>query len=228
MERLIVYGDIHGCYDELVQLRQKIKLKTNDIEICVGDVVTRGKHSIKTLRYLQANNIKSVLGNHEDKLIRYLGHQANAKKNPIVLDEDEQDIVRRLNARDIEFLQNMPLFMRFGAITIVHGGLQSHQSLNNLRKKDKAQILRLRFLDENQNFVSFGKENKQSVFWTDAYDGNQGFAVYGHQVFDQPKENKYALGIDTGCVYGNQLSAAIFTDVQSKKFAIQSVDANIV
>lgn len=227
MNRLIVYGDIHGCYDELVRLRQKIKPKKNDIEVCVGDVITRGKNSIKTLRYLQKNNIKSVLGNHEDKLIRYLGHQVNAKRNPIVLDEDEQIIIDNLNDKDIEFLKNMPLFMKFESITILHGGLQNHQNLNNLNKKDKAQILRLRFLDENQNFVSFGKENEQSVFWADIYDGNQGFVVYGHQTFDQAKENKRSLGIDTGCVYGNKLSAAIFTNTQSKEFSIQSVKANV-
>ncbi len=33
-------------------------------------------------------------------------------------------------------------------------------------------------------------------------------------------QNKYALGIDTGCVYGNKLSAAIFTDTQNKEFSI--------
>jgi bis(5'-nucleosyl)-tetraphosphatase (symmetrical) len=68
----------------------------DDVEVCVGDVITRGKNSTKTLRYLQVNNIKSALGNHEDKIVRYLQHQENIKKNPIVLDEDEQDIVLNL------------------------------------------------------------------------------------------------------------------------------------
>ncbi|WP_202783956.1 hypothetical protein [Bathymodiolus thermophilus thioautotrophic gill symbiont] len=44
--------------------------------------------------------------------------------------------------------------------------------------------------------------------------------MYGHQMFDEVEENKYALGIDTGCVYGNKLSAAIFTDTQNKEFSI--------
>jgi len=93
----------------LVQLRQKIRPKKDDIEICVGDVITRGKDSIKALRYLQDNSIKSVVGNHEDKLIRYLEHQKKDKKNPIILDEDEKVIIANLNSSDIEFLQHMPL-----------------------------------------------------------------------------------------------------------------------
>ncbi|SMN16061.1 protein serine-threonine phosphatase [uncultured Candidatus Thioglobus sp.] len=227
MSKLIVYGDIHGCYDELVRFRQKIKPQKNDIEICVGDVITRGKDSIKALRYLQSNGIKSVIGNHEDKLIRYLKHQKKDKNNPITLDEDEKDIIINLNSDDIDFLQNMPLFLRFGKIIVLHGGLQNHQNLDKLSKKDRAKILRLRFVDENQNFVSFGRENEESIFWADVYDGNQGFIVYGHQYFKEVKQTKNTLGIDTGCVYGNKLSAVIFTNTQTKEFSIQSVKANV-
>ncbi len=227
MSKLIIYGDIHGCYDELVQLRQKINPAKDDIEVCVGDVITRGKNSVKTLRYLQNNNIKSVIGNHEDKLIRYLAHQKNLKKNPIKLNEDEQNIINCLNAEDIKYLQNMPLFMRFNKITILHGGLQNHQKLDNVSKKSHAKILRLRYLDEDRNFVSYGQEDDKSIFWADIYDGNQGFIVYGHQNFNEVKVNQHALGVDTGCVYGGELSAAIFKDSNNKKFSIESVNANV-
>jgi hypothetical protein len=33
-----------------------------------------------------------------------------------ILDKDEKDIIENLNSDDIEFLQNMPLFMQFGKI----------------------------------------------------------------------------------------------------------------
>jgi hypothetical protein len=39
--------------------------------------------------------------------------------------------------------------------------------------------LRLRFLDQAHNFVTFGRENDKSIFWADIYNGNQGFVVYG-------------------------------------------------
>jgi bis(5'-nucleosyl)-tetraphosphatase (symmetrical) len=227
MSRLIIYGDIHGCYDELTQLRKKINPLKKDIEVCVGDVITRGKASIKTLRYLQANNIKSVLGNHEDKIIRYLKHQKSLKINPIKLDDDEKNIVDNLNKQDIEFLQKMPLFMKFGEIVILHGGLQNYFHLEKISKKTQAKILRMRFLDENGNFISLNQESKTSIFWADIYDGNQGFVVYGHQKFDKEKINKYALGIDTGCVYGKKLTASIFKNTNSNKFTIVNVNSNV-
>jgi len=210
MNKLIIYGDIHGCCDEFITLRKKINPQKEDMEVCVGDIITKGKDSLKTLRYIQENNIQSVLGNHEDKIIRYLEHDKSKNENPIILDEDEHNIVKNLNSKDIDFLMTMPLFMKFKNITILHGGLHNSYDLDNLNKKEKTKILRMRYLDKNHNFVTLGKENDDSIFWADVYDGNQGFIVYGHQYFKEARSNKYALGIDTGCVYGNKLSAIAF------------------
>lgn len=210
MSNLIIYGDIHGCYDEFISLREKINPQKNDIEVCVGDIITKGKDSLKTLDFIIEHNIQSVLGNHEDKIIRYLGHQQSDKKNPISLDKDEQNIVQNLSQKHIEYLQSMPLFLRFENIVVLHGGVQNHMILENITKRDKDKILRLRYLDKDRNFVSFGKEDENSVFWADVYDGNQGFIVYGHQWGKEVKINEFAIGIDTGCVYGNKLSAVVF------------------
>lgn len=224
MNKLIIYGDIHGCYDELIFLRKKINPQKNDVEVCVGDIITKGKDSIKTLRYIQEHNIKSVLGNHEDKIIRYLQYEKQASKNPIILDEDEQNIVNNLDLKDIEFLMNLPIFMKFKNITIVHGGLKNSYDLDNLTKNEKSKILRMRYLDNNHNFIAFGKEENDSIFWADLYDGNQGFVVYGHQWFKKAKINKFAIGIDTGCAYGNKLSAVIFKD---NNFYIESLKSYV-
>ncbi len=217
MKRLIVYGDIHGCYDELVELRKKIKPCFGDLEVCTGDFITRGKKSIETLRYLQKNNIKSVIGNHEDKIIRYLNHEKSIKKNPVKLNKDEEKIVKRLNSRDINFLYSLPLFMKFGKITIIHAGLQNQYNLDNLSKSEKSKILRLRFVTKDNKFIPFGEENSDSVFWSDIYDGKQGFVIYGHQWFDSVNIDTNSLGIDTGCVYGNKLSGAVFNSPDNHK-----------
>ena len=213
MNRLIIYGDVHGCYDEFISLRNQINPQKDDIEVCVGDIITKGKDSIRTLNFIIENNIKSVLGNHEDKLIRYLNHQESNKNNPIILNNDEQNIINNLSPKHIKFIQSLPLFLKFGNITIVHGGLQNHMKLSNLSKQDRQRVLRLRYLDGNHEYLTYGKENEKSIFWADVYDANQGFIVYGHQHFDKPKINQYAIGIDTGCVYRNKLSALVFQSV---------------
>ena len=211
MNKLIIYGDIHGCYDELLSLRNQISPQKNDIEVCVGDIITKGKNSIKTLDFIIENNIKSVLGNHEDKIIRYLNHQKSNKKNPIELDKDEQSIVDNLSEKHIDFLQNLPLYLQFEHITVLHGGIQNSMDLKNLLKRDKQKILRMRYVDENDEYLTYGQEDENSTFWADIYDGSQGFVIYGHQWFNEPKKSNFALGIDTGCVYGNKLTAVVFS-----------------
>ncbi len=223
MNKLIIYGDIHGCYDEFISLRNQINPQKNDIEVCVGDLITKGTYSIETLRYIQENFILSVLGNHEDKIIRYLKYRESPKKNPIVLDNNEQQIVDNLTAKDIDFLYSLPLFLRFDNITILHGGLQNSMKLEELTKREQQKVLRLRYLDQDGHFVAYGNETEESIFWADVYDGDQGFIVYGHQHFDEPKISKYAIGIDTGCVYGNKLSVAIFDSKKSGLYEIASV-----
>jgi len=207
--RLIVYGDIHGCLNELITLRSKIGIKPNDIEVCVGDIITKGYNSIGVLDYLIQNDIKSVLGNHEDKLLRYLEHSKKKKKNPIKLDDDEKKIIKNLTDKHLNYLKSLPVYMKFSDITILHGGVQNHTVLSRLTKKSIQKVLRLRYVDENGDFVTKGDENHKCSFWADVYDGNQGFIIHGHRWMKTVHIHPNAIGIDTGCVYGNKLTAIV-------------------
>jgi len=207
--RLIVYGDIHGCLNELIKLRSKVKPTNKDIEVCVGDIITKGYDSIGVLDYLIKHNIKSVLGNHEDKLLRYLKHEKEKKKNPIKLDIDEKNIIKELTKPRLDYLSSLPVYLRFGEITIVHGGLQNHTVLSRLTKKSIQKVMRLRYVDENGNFVMKGDENKKCSFWADVYNGGQGFVIHGHRWMSTVHIHENAIGIDTGCVYGNKLTAIV-------------------
>lgn len=42
MRRTIIIGDIHGCFDELLELLRKVDLHPDDLLVSVGDVVDRG------------------------------------------------------------------------------------------------------------------------------------------------------------------------------------------
>lgn len=61
-------------------LELKLILKKMILKLCKGDIITKGKDSIKTIDFIIENNIRSVLGNHEDKLLRYIKHQKLNKK----------------------------------------------------------------------------------------------------------------------------------------------------
>lgn len=64
-------GDIHGCYEQLMEALVKIKFNPDvDRLISVGDLVDRGLDSVKCLNLLKEPWFHAVSGNHEDMMIK--------------------------------------------------------------------------------------------------------------------------------------------------------------
>lgn len=42
-----VISDIHGCYDELIRMLEKINLEDRDTLICAGDYVDKGQGTLR-------------------------------------------------------------------------------------------------------------------------------------------------------------------------------------
>lgn len=61
-----VIGDIHGEYDKLRELLEKMKFSDDDYLYVLGDVIDRGPHPIKVLSLLMTlPNCTCIAGNHE-------------------------------------------------------------------------------------------------------------------------------------------------------------------
>ncbi|MCL2773394.1 MAG: metallophosphoesterase [Oscillospiraceae bacterium] len=59
-------SDLHGCYDEFLQMLEVINFSSDDNLIIIGDVVDRGPVSVKLLQNVTARkNIRLLMGNHE-------------------------------------------------------------------------------------------------------------------------------------------------------------------
>ena len=61
-----VISDIHGCYEQFMEILGLIKLKDTDTLYVLGDVVDRGPNPIKTLlKLMEMPNAVCIVGNHE-------------------------------------------------------------------------------------------------------------------------------------------------------------------
>ena len=212
---IIVYGDIHGCLEEFIELRKRVP--KNKIEICVGDLIDRGKYANEVIEYVMKNNIKSIIGNHEYKHIRkYWGRK-------VKLDENQKEVYKSFTKESLEFLSNLPMFMKIDNTTILHAGISNKMDLND---KKIEHILYMRDLDENENFLSINHDNPNAKYWAEIYNGNQGFIIHGHQVFSEVTKFPNSIAIDTGCVYGNKLSAIYINDTTKPwEYEVFSVNA---
>ena len=78
-----VIGDVHGCYDEMMALLQKIEEQDEDAAIYfVGDFVDRGPQVDKVLQWCMENvtadgKYQAVRGNHEEMVLEWYAEWLN-------------------------------------------------------------------------------------------------------------------------------------------------------
>lgn len=220
MMKIDVIGDVHGCYDELLQLLQKLGYKQADniwihpderIPVFLGDITDRGPNSLAVIHLVfdmvKRGNAKYVPGNHCNKLYRYfLGNNVQIKHGLETtvaeykaLSQREQKIVKmKFNT----LYEQAPLYLQIeeANAVIAHAGIKEELiGLHN--KRVKSFVL---YGDTTGAFQPDGRPIRRD--WAQYYKGNR-WIIYGHTPVLQPRFVNKTVNIDTGCVFGNQLTA---------------------
>jgi len=205
--RVIVIGDIHGCFDELQELLARVAPAANDIVISAGDVVTKGPAADRCLDLWRERGYLAVQGNNEQKLLR------RARPLLRLFAREDRNVLRRADL--LEYIRGWPLVVDLPRerISVVHGGfLPKMQVSEEEVARDREVVTSLRWIrkqDGQWRPVPKEKKRKDDVLWAEKWRGDR-FVLYGHTPVREPKRDKQALGLDTGCVYGGFLTAAVF------------------
>lgn len=201
--RTFIIGDIHGCYEEFINLVNENGYSKNDVVISVGDLNDRGPHSDCAIyRFASGiiDNHYSIRGNHDDKLIRWLrGNKVNA--------ESLQSTINQLGDIDKDRLyykmMDLPYIIKLGSNNyITHAGFNpNYHPMNN----SKEFSMYARHYDPVKKTFTHDQNHK---YWFD-YKTDDNNYFFGHIIFDEmPKIDKvYAL--DGGCYKGGPLRAAV-------------------
>jgi len=196
MARTIVVGDIHGCFDELTDLLDLLKLQDDDRLIAVGDLIVKGPRNREVLDHLISDNRwSSVVGNHDRKIRQKL------RGEPVRLTREQRQALKQLQSNPqkyLDFLGSLPYTIDIGSHLVVHAGLRPGVALDKQMAADMTEI----------RTMGADPERRRGVPWYAVYRGPQTI-LFGHWPAKVPRRASHAIGLDTGCVYGQRLTAYV-------------------
>jgi serine/threonine protein phosphatase 1 len=174
---IFVVGDIHGCRDTFERLLDELDVAPTDLVVCVGDIVRKGPDSKGALDLVRERENVITVRGNNEQ-----GLLDGSKTDPS-LDDD-----------DLSYVETLPLAISWRDALVVHGGLDHRMAVADHSVED---ILTMRSLSGGGYTRPYWFETRR--------DGPQVF--FGHTVLTTPFETPYAVGLDTGCVYGGKLTA---------------------
>ena len=207
MAKIFAIGDIHGSFDRLQDLMQKIPIDfANDTLVFIGDYIDRGPASVEVVDYLldlkkRVPGIIFLKGNHEDMLEKYLD---GTDRFTYLLNGGQTTLDSYLSKTDrsgsfpiptdhMEFFKSLRLYYETEAYIFVHAGLRPKVPLASQEAEDLLWI-RDKFIYSKYNF---GKP-----------------VVFGHTPLEKPLVEPNKIGIDTGAVYGNALTCVQLPELE--------------
>lgn len=201
--RTIIIGDVHGCIDELEALCREVSVRPKDRVIFIGDIINKGPNSLAVWQLFRDLKAEAVLGNHELRLIESHSGESSRKGLYRQMRIEFGKYFKSL----LDDIQTWPLYIKEDAFIAVHAGLVPGKKLS---KCSAAALCNIRTWDGKGRDL----QNAANPPWWECMEIDR-LTVFGHWaakrgVFDHPR----IVGLDTGCVYGHELSALVLPDME--------------
>ena len=210
MNKIFAIGDIHGCLAKLQTLIKKIDADPqNDKLVFIGDYIDRGDYSKEVVDYVirlksRYKQVVCLLGNHEQMFLRYLegidesmylinGGRTTLHSYGIARSDGPERRRAKIPLEHLRFFESLLPYHEDGKYLFIHAGLRPGVSLSHQTINDFVWIRR-EFIDSREDF---GKT-----------------VVFGHTPGEYPLIMFNKIGIDTGAVYGGQLTCVELPEVR--------------
>ncbi|KAF4042797.1 Calcineurin-like phosphoesterase [Phytophthora infestans] len=216
--RVIIIGDVHGCFDELQLLLSACDFSPpNDCLVFVGDLVNKGPKPLDVVRFVRESGSLCVRGNHDDAALSAFYQWINGGRVP---GSAKYSYVEHFKPEDVEFLEQLPFSVSLpnhSNIIVVHAGVVPEVNLEEQRPVD---MYKMRFVqrekadDETSKWMALEKKKYkfenggEPETWAKVWGGPR-HVYFGHAASAGLQQESFATGLDTGCCYGKKLTACI-------------------
>ena len=219
-----IIGDIHGCYDELILLLEKLGYQVIPFQeadgtdtvrviapdnrklIFLGDLVDRGPQSPAVLKLVMSAVSDGIAwcvpGNHDIKLQKYL----SGKK--VQIRHGLQETIDQLAGESDAFKQKVADFIYGrtshylfdeGKLVVAHAGVKE-----SMQGRGSGAVRSFCLYGETTGEIDeFGLPVRYD--WANEYRG-EAMVVYGHTPVPKAEWLNNTIDIDTGCVFGGALT----------------------
>lgn len=174
---IYVVGDVHGCRATLDRLLDRLDHGPEDLLVFVGDLIRKGPDSQGVLERVRTM----------DNAVSVLGNNEDKLRRG-------KKSLPTLTDADRAYVETLPLVISWDDSLVVHGGIDHGKPLAAHTRQD---LLTMR---------SPTGGGYDGPFWFESR-AELPRVFFGHTVLAEPFATPYAVGLDTGCVYGGQLTA---------------------
>ena len=218
--RRIFVGDIQGCLDELQRLLDELRFDPAGDELHpVGDMVNRGPDSLGVLRLLHELDAGGVLGNHDLHALRTAaGTRTPGTRDTLqdLLQADDRDTL-------LAWLAQRPFARSWPDILCVHAAVHPHwdnpvaelQGLDPLTPHPATDfVTRVRYCtgDGERPDTDWPPPAEPFMPWFEHWQAREAeprTVVFGHWARMGLVQRPRVCGLDTGCVWGQELTAYV-------------------
>ena len=222
-----VIGDVHGCYDEMLDILSKIESQDDDARfIFVGDFVDRGPKVWECIEWMMSHitrdgKYRSVQGNHEQMILQWYMEYCEWEKKTIHLtpaprtNYDFMDVAKAhgmLSSQKLapimNFFMNMP-FHIVHRVTGKHGVPITYDIVHAWYDYDEPEDSGQQYLDnlwrrevdgnhESSHIIIHGHTPTLAAHYVGKEHTAPGMIIY----------RKNAINIDGGCVFARTVKDA--------------------
>ena len=216
-EKTLIIGDVHGCSQELDILLQKAQLDDQTKLIFTGDLIAKGPDSHGVIQRCKQLGARAVRGNHEEHAIKWYTND-DSKRH---VSTQNQAIYQTLTSDDWDYILSLPYFiierdlLTDQDVFITHAGIDPSKPL---LKQDKNILTSIRSIRKDKS----PSKEIDGYPWAQDWKGPE-LIVFGHDALRGLQSYPYALGIDSGCVYGNKLTSVIFEHHTFRLISTQAI-----